>query len=139
MRIQCWLFAFMLLTPTFIVAQTAATVSGQTEPAAPAATSPLLGLNFPATEEDSSSMLPQIPSILGGRGISLTPITEQERSNYLRAGLNVSATYDDNATLVSTGATDNASVSIFPNIGVEHTSSTTHWNLDYAAGFTANQ
>src|SRR5262249_33955815 len=83
--------------------------------------------------------LPQIPTILGGQIPSLAVGSEQERSNYLRGGINVGATYDDNATLVSTGAVSNETYSVFPNIAIEQTFSRVRWSLGYAAGLTVNQ
>jgi hypothetical protein len=89
--------------------------------------------------EDASSTLPQIPSFLGGQGINTTVLSKMDRSNYLRAGLNVGSAYDDNPYLVSSGATSNTSVSIFPSIQIEETSSRIRWDLGYAAGLTINQ
>jgi len=89
--------------------------------------------------EDASSELPQMPALLGGPGISAAFISESERSNYLRGGVNVSATYDDNPLLLSSGATSNTSVSIFPNISIVESSSRMRWSLAYAGGLTINQ
>jgi hypothetical protein len=49
---------------------------------------------------DASSDLPQMPALLGGPGTSAAFLSELERSNFLRGGINVSATYDDNPLLV---------------------------------------
>lgn len=89
--------------------------------------------------EDTSSSLPQIPSILGGTGISTAFLSELQRSNYLRGGVNVGATYDDNALLATTGQQSNTSETIFPNINIEETSSRMRWSLGYAGGLTVNQ
>jgi len=62
-----------------------------------------------------------------------------ERSNYLRAGLNVGGTYDDNPLLLSGRAVSNTSETIFPNVRIEATSSRIRWSLGYAAGLTINQ
>jgi hypothetical protein len=62
-----------------------------------------------------------------------------ERSNYLRAGLNVGGTYDDNPLLLSGRAVSNTSETIFPNVRIEATSSRLRWSLGYAAGLTINQ
>jgi hypothetical protein len=102
------------------------------------ALSALAGMQ-PEGAEDTSSNLPQIPSFLGGTGISSAFLPELERSNYLRGGVNVGAAYDDNPQLVSDGATSNTSVSIFPNISIEESSSRIRWKLGYAGGLTINQ
>ncbi len=89
--------------------------------------------------EDTGSDLPRIPALLGGQGTSSAFLSEMKRSNYLRGGVNVSATYDDNPLLLSSGAQSNTSVSIFPNIKIEESSSRMRWTLGYAGGLTINQ
>jgi hypothetical protein len=99
-----------------------------------------VGIEGDATSTgDPSRDLPQIPSLLGGAGISMAFLTEMERSNYLRAGINVGATYDDNPYLLSNGTQSNTSESVFPNISIEQTTSRTFWSLGYAGGLTVNQ
>jgi hypothetical protein len=98
-----------------------------------------MGVDTQIGEEDTSSSLPQIPSILGGQGPSVAFRAEQERSNYLRGGINVGATYDDNASLVSNNAVSNTTYSVFPNIAIEQTFPRLRWDFAYAAGFTVNQ
>ena len=92
-----------------------------------------------ASSEDTSNQLPQIPALLGGIGITPAFITELERSNYLRGGVNVGAAYDDNPLLTPGGSVGNGSVSVFPNISVEQTFSRLRWSLGYAGGLTINQ
>jgi hypothetical protein len=107
---------------------------------APAA--PLSGLAVGQADvatEDTSYSLPQIPALLGGKGISTAFVTDLERSNYLRGGINVGGAYDDNPLLDSAGSEGNASVSIFPNISIEQTTSRTRLLLGYAGGLTINQ
>jgi hypothetical protein len=111
--------------------------SGRTAPAA--ALSAIAGMQPQGGTEDTSSSLPQIPGLLGGAGISPALLSEMERSNYLRGGVNVGATYDDNPLLVSSGQVGNASVSFFPNIKIDETSSRMRWTLGYAGGLTVNQ
>jgi hypothetical protein len=109
----------------------------RTPPAA--ALSAIAGMQTEGGTGDASSGLPQMPALLGGPGISSAFSSELERSNYLRGGINVSATYDDNPLLVSSGATSNTSVSIFPNISIAESSSRMRWSLGYAGGLTINQ
>jgi hypothetical protein len=104
-----------------------------------AALSSVVGLQGDGSFADTSSSLPQIPGLLGGIGISAAFLPEIERSNYLRGGLNVGAGYDDNPLLLSGGAVGNASVSIFPNIKIDETTSRMRWTLGYAGGLTVNQ
>ncbi len=103
------------------------------------ALSAIAGMQQEGGAEDTSSTLPQIPSILGGAGGSTAFLSELQRSNYLRGGVNVGATYDDNALLAATGQRSNTSETIFPNIKIEETSSRTRWSLGYAGGLTVNQ
>ena len=104
-----------------------------------AALSAIAGMQSEGGTEDASSDLPRIPALLGGAGISAAFLSELERSNYLRAGVNVGTAYDDNPFLASSGATSNTSVSIFPNISIEETSSRIRWKLGYAGGLTINE
>jgi hypothetical protein len=104
-----------------------------------AALSAIAGMQGEGGEEDTSSSLPQIPGLLGGIGISTALLSEMQRSNYLRGGVNLGATYDDNPLLLSSGQVGNASVSIFPNIKIDETSSRMRWTLGYAGGLTVNQ
>ncbi len=104
------------------------------------ALSSMAGLQNGADGEDTSKDLPQIPALLGGMGISPEFLSEMERSNYLRGGVNVGATYDDNALLAPSGQQlSNTSETIFPNISIEQTSSRARWILAYAGGLTVNQ
>jgi hypothetical protein len=103
------------------------------------ALSAIAGMESESSIEDTNNDLPRIPALLGGRGTPETFLHELERSNYLRGGVNVSATYDDNPLLVSSGATSLRSVSIFPNISIAESSSRMRWSLGYAGGLTINQ
>jgi len=109
----------------------------RTAPAAPL--TGIAGMDAEVGTEDTSNDLPQIPALLGGKGISTAFVTELERSNYLRGGINVGAAYDDNPLLDSSGSEGNASVSIFPNISIEQSSSRVRWTAGYAGGLTINQ
>jgi|CZKY01.1.fsa_nt_gi hypothetical protein len=109
----------------------------RTAPAA--ALSAIAGMQNEGGADDATSDLPQIPALLGGKGISSAYLSELERSNYLRGGVNVGAAYDDNPLLLSGGAVGDTSVSIFPNISIEQSTSRTRWTLGYAGGLTVNQ
>jgi hypothetical protein len=112
--------------------------SGRTAPAA--ALSAIAGIQGDgAADEGASSDLPQIPALLGGAGISSTFLSELNRSNYLRGGVNVGVAHDDNPLLVPNGATGNTSVSVFPSVSIEESSSRIRWKLGYAGGLTINQ
>jgi hypothetical protein len=79
------------------------------------------------------------PALLGGDSGSLAFTSELERSNYLRYGIAVSTTYDDNASNSTTDRIGDFSYSILPNIQLDQTRSRLHWVLGYYGGFTANQ
>ena len=111
--------------------------SARTAPAA--ALSAIAGMQTEGGTEDTSSDLPQIPGLLGGIGITPAFLSEMERSNYLRGGVNVGAAYDDNPLLLSIGQSSNTSESIFPNIKIDQRSSRMRWTLGYAGGLTVNQ
>jgi hypothetical protein len=105
---------------------------------APAISSGIIGLDT-ESEGETTDDLPHIPAMLGGRGTSLAFVSEMERSNYLRGGVNIGASYDDNAQLAPSGGVGNTSFSVFPNIAIEQSTSRMRWDLGYAAGLTANQ
>ena len=105
---------------------------------APALTG-VVGIDSAIAEEDTNGTLPAIPSLLGGPQLSMALGGEAERSNYLRAGLNVGATYDDNALLTPQDSKSNTTFSVFPNISLEQVRSRMKWKLAYAAGLTVNQ
>ena len=103
------------------------------------ALSGVIGIDSQAPEDETSGTLPQFPALLGGPKLSVALRSESERSNYLRAGVNVGATYDDNALLTPHNTLGNTTFSVFPNISLEQTRSRMSWKLGYAAGLTVNQ
>ena len=103
------------------------------------ALSGVMGIDPQVPEEDTSSSLPQIPALLGGKGTSLAFQSELGRSNYLRGGLSVGASYDDNPLLVTTGAESNTGYSVFPSMAMEQSWPRIRWMLAYAGGLTVNQ
>jgi len=101
------------------------------------------GLLVPGVDEQEEASYwttsrPMVPAIVGGYGTSLATRTEMERSNYIRGGVTLQATYDDNA-LLSDPALSNYTYSIFPQIALDQSRSRVHWILNYAGGFTYNQ
>src|SRR4051812_7823136 len=116
-----------LFALTFLAAATLSTAqdqpqAGQTE----GAVAPTEDLRAPA------------PALLGGDTDSLAFSSELERSNYIRGGITVGATYDDNAGNAVTPKIGDFSYSILPNIQLDQTRSRLHWMLGYLGGFTAN-
>ena len=76
----------------------------------------------------------------GREGISSGAfVSEMERSNFLRGGINVGSAYDSNPQLSVSGAESNTSVSIFPNIRLEQSTSRMRYTLGYAGGLTINE
>ncbi len=141
---RCAILVLVLAGSRMLAAQNPPAQSTESRPTpAPAmsvsALSALIGGGASVTEEDTSGSLPQIPSMLGGQGTSLALLAEQERSNYLRGGINIGTSFDDNASLASSGAVSNTIYSVFPNIAIKQTFSRLRWNLGYAAGMTVNQ
>ena len=114
----------------------AADASPRTAPAT--ALSAIAGLEGGGVADDTNSDLPQIPALLGGKGPSSAFVSEMERSNYLRGGVNVGAVYDSNA-LLSSPVESNTSESIFPNLKIEQSTSRMRYTLGYAGGLTVNQ
>jgi hypothetical protein len=81
------------------------------------------------------------PALLTGDASSLSFSPEMERSNYLRLGIGVGATYDDNASNASTpeGRIGDFGYTVTPSIQLDQTRSRLHWTLGYNAGLTVNQ
>lgn len=140
----CSILVFVLLgLPTVAVgqnppAQNASDSSGAIRAVPVGAVSGLVDVGTPS-EDPTSEDLPQIPAMLGGRGSSLAFLSEMERANYLRAGLNVGVAYDDNALISSSGQVGNTTFSVFPNIAINQSSPRMRWSLGYGAGLTVNQ
>ena len=112
---------------------------GTVRTAPAAALSAIAGMQEEGGTEDTSGDLPRIPALLGGQGTSTAFLFELKRSNYLRGGVNVSATYDDNPLLLSNGVESNTSETIFPSMRIEESTSRMRWTLGYAGGLTVNQ
>ncbi len=67
-------------------------------------------------------------------------VGDQERSNYLRAGLAFTTAYTDNALMgLETHPVSDVSYSIAPNIALDETTTRMHMKLSYAPGFTFYQ
>ena len=79
------------------------------------------------------------PALITGDSGSLAFSSELERSNFLRGGISVGASYDDKATDSPTARIGDFSYSVLPNIQLDQTRSRLEWTLGYSAGFTANQ
>ena len=114
--------------------------TGSTRPVPAPALSGVMGVDSQAPqEENTSSSQPQIPAMLGGPGSSLSFLSEMERANYLRGGVNVGAAYDDNALLAPRGQVGNMTYSVFPSVALDQSTSRMRWTLGYGAGLTVNQ
>jgi hypothetical protein len=112
----------------------------RSEPA-PAVSAPVLSSSAEPEAEDvpiEQHIVP-IPAIIGGFSPTLAFSSSINRSNLLRAGINVGGSYDDNALITPTNAIGNWGYSIFPNISIQQTRSRLRWDLGYSAGLTVNQ
>jgi len=117
------IFALAVLAASVLSAAQTQPQAGQTDEP----TAPVEDLRAPA------------PALLGGDAGSLAFSSELERSNYLRGGITVGTTYDDNAGNAVSPKIGDFSYSILPNIQLDQTRSRLHWVLGYLGGFTANQ
>jgi hypothetical protein len=103
-----------------------------------AALSGMIGVDTQFGDE-SGEDLPRIPAMLGGRGASLAFVSELERSNYLRGGVNVGAGYEDNPFLASGRPVGTTIFSVFPNIAIEESTSRMRFSSKYEGGITVNE
>lgn len=77
------------------------------------------------------------PATVGGsEGYALAFSSETQRSNYLRGGLVLGVTYDDNASTLAPKAVSDVSYSIAPSIALDQSRPRLHWSLSYSPGFT---
>jgi hypothetical protein len=88
-----------------------------------------------------SSLRHIVPALVGGYGSSMAFGEEIERSNYVRGGLTLQGTYDDNPYALNSSSSTggNYAISIFPQIALDQSRSRVRWLLNYAGGFTFNQ
>ena len=133
------MLVIVLLEGQFVLGQDTPSQGDDSRPTPAPALSGIMGVDSAVPEEDTSSQLPQIPAVLGGPRNTLAFTSEMERSNYLRGGINVGGTYDDNSLLTPTNAQTNTTYSFFPNIRMEQSRPRARWTLGYAAGVTVNQ
>jgi hypothetical protein len=112
--------------------------SGVTRSAPAGALSGIMGVDT-QSEGESREDLPQIPSMLGGPGSSLAFLSEMQRTNYLRGGVNLGAAYDGNALLAPSGQVGNMTYSVFPSVALDQSTSRMRWTLGYGVGLTVNQ
>ena len=108
-----------------------------------ATSEPSLGLaseNPPAesTAGESSSRVP-VPLPLSLDADSMRFSNEVQERNYLRGGVSLGATYDDNLLSGTSNRVGSAGYSILPNILFDQARSRLSWTLGYAGGFVANQ
>jgi hypothetical protein len=141
-RLCCVLVLVLIGLPILAVGQNSTLpnteVSSAPRSAPAGAISGIIGMNM-QSEDENGADLPRIPAMLGGRGTSLAFTSEMERSNYLRAGVNVGAAYDDNALLSPGGQIGNTTFSVFPNIALQQSTSRMRYSLGYRGGLTVNE
>ncbi|HEY1799733.1 MAG TPA: hypothetical protein VGG46_02265 [Terriglobales bacterium] len=84
---------------------------------------------------DQAMMAPP-PVSIGGDSVAFS--SELERSNYLRGGVSVQGSYNDNV-VTTTSIQGDASYTISPYIAIDISRSRLLWTLDYSPGFTIYQ
>jgi len=99
------------------------------------AVSGVIGMGDAVEQEDTSQTLPQVPELLGGQGTTMT-LPSEVIANYLRAGINVEAAYDDNALLSEHDQVGSTIFSVFPNVAIGQSRSRLRWDLGYAGGLS---
>ncbi len=92
-----------------------------------------IGPEVPYTTE----LKPPVP--VSSLQMPLSFSSEAERSNYVRGGLQLGASYDDNVLTQPTGHIDDVSYLISPSIEIGLTRERWNWNFGYSPGFTLNQ
>lgn len=115
----------LMALPFWLQAQSAAQQQSESQDsgAAPAAT-------------DDRATVPPVASISGS---SLSFASELERSNYLRGGFGIGASFDDNALNTGSNTVSDVTYSFFPQIAFDFTTTRLRWMTSYAAGLTIDQ
>jgi len=112
------------------------------EPGQGASGEPSLGLAtdnpIELSTTQSASRVP-VPLPLSLDADSMQFSSEARPRNYLRGGVSLGATYDDNLLSASSNRVGSASYSVLPNILLDQARSRLSWTLGYAGGFVANQ
>ena len=80
-----------------------------------------------------------VPALINGEVRSLSFSSELDRTNYLNGGVTLQGTYDDNVLSLPSNPVGGYTAAILPYIAIDQSRSRLHWNLNYAAGFVANQ
>jgi hypothetical protein len=89
---------------------------------------------MPVTDERAP-----VPAVVDSAGASLAFASEQARTNYLRGGIGLGTTYDDNAFNSVNSPVGDFRYSVMPHIAWDRSTPRLHWIFDYAAGLTVNQ
>jgi hypothetical protein len=79
------------------------------------------------------------PALVSGQGGTLAFSSELARTNYVRGGITVTSTFDDNVLNTNTGQTSDIGYSVVPHIALDQSLGRLAWTTDYAGGFTAYQ
>jgi len=125
-------------TVTTLPAQNPPPPRGDQDPAASQSVdqSPVKIRGAEAAEMDDRA---PVPALINGEVRSLSFSSELDRTNYLNGGVTLQGTYDDNVLSLPSNPVGGYTAAILPYIAIDQSRSRLHWNLNYAAGFVANQ
>jgi hypothetical protein len=93
----------------------------------------------PESSTDSASQAAAMPAPITGQGGSLAFTSELGRINYIRGGLSLASTFDDNTLNTSTDPVSDVTYSVWPTIAFDQSRGRLKWTLDYAGGLTIDQ
>ncbi|HUK26219.1 MAG TPA: hypothetical protein VLV49_16685 [Terriglobales bacterium] len=93
----------------------------------------------PGEVPNSEENVVPVPLPLNLDASSLRFSSETEHRNYLRGGVNLGASYDDNILAQPTHPVGSATYSVMPNLMLDQARSRLFWALQYAGGFVVNQ
>lgn len=133
MKINLLLKAATVVFLFSVVARAQEPAQEQSGTAQPAASSQDEGALPAVADEQGASA----PAFMTGQSLAFS--SELGRSNYVRAGISVGASYDDNALNTPTNPISDFSYYVMPHIELEQARERVKWLLGYSGGFTANQ
>src|SRR5215471_3260893 len=111
----------------------------QAEPAMSAPAVDVLSLSGGQQEPAENNFRVPVPSIVSIDGTPLIFLSELERANYLRGGVSLGSSYDDNIFNASSDTTGEFAFTALPHIAFDLSRSRLRFKTEYAAGVTVHQ
>lgn len=102
---------------------------------------PAIPLAAQEQQDNGTSGTPRVapPALVSNDGGSLAFSSELARTNYVRGGVGVTSTFDDNVLSAPTNQISDVSYSVLPHIALDQSIGRLAWSTQYTGGFTTYQ